>query len=387
MTPTDIELGVSMTGQPPYTQTVTISRTSTGEIVLPRPFDTPLTGLGLQTDTGFNAFNPLAHMPTRYFWTLGIQQELTTNTVLGVVYSGSRATHLIFTGNRNGAIPTTDADGKEFFPAGLSRRNPAWGSIGWREYGGNGYYHALSANLVRRFTGGLQGQVAYTWSKNLDDGSVLFSTAEVANNSGGVQDFYNRRADKGVSSFDVRQNLVANINWDVPLGTHTGAAGKLLNGWRVGGIFTRSTGVAFTATTGFNGRSRSNPPVSSSGTDRPNLVAGRSNNPVLGGPDKYFDATAFELQPAGYYGNAGRGTLSGPGFVNLDFSLRKNTQVTERTNVEFRAEIFNILNHPNFGAVNTGLFASSGARLASAGRIGDTRNDSRQIQFGMKINF
>ncbi|OFV98890.1 MAG: hypothetical protein A3H28_08590 [Acidobacteria bacterium RIFCSPLOWO2_02_FULL_61_28] len=386
LVPTNLELVISTTGQVPFYRGITLSRTGTDKIILPHPLSQPLTGLGIQTDTGIGYFNPQAHMPTRYFWTLGVQQGLTTNTVLGVVYSGSRAAHLIYSAGRNGAIPTTDANGVKFFPAGLSRRNPAWGGITIREYGGNGYYHAFSTNLVRRFSRGLQGQMAYTWSRNLDDGSVLFSTAEVIN-FGTLQDPENRRVDKGRSSFDIAHTLVGNISWDLPLGTPSGAAGKLLNGWRVSGIFSRNTGVAYTPTTGFNGRSRSNPPVSSIGTDRPNLASGRSNNPVLGGPDRYYDATAFELQPPGYYGNLGRSTISGPGFVNLDFSLRKDTPITERLNVELRAEIFNILNHPNFGSMGTGVFLSSGARQTAAGRLTDTRNDSRQIQFGMKINF
>ena len=383
LTANALELARPMATQAPFLRAITLSG---GNIAFPRGLDTP-SGGAASTAMDTYLFDPVAQAPTRYFWTLGIQHELVSNTVMGATYSGSRAAHLIVTGNRNTAIPNLDANGQKFFPTGLLPRNPAWNLLDWREYGGNAYYQALAVSVVRRFTQGFQGQLAYTWSKNLDNASATFSGAEVANNSGSIQDFYNRAAEKGRSSFDVRQNFVANINWDLPLGSYTGAAQKLLDGWQVSTILARSTGVPFTAQAGFAGLSRSFPPVSSGGTDRPNLAAGRSNNPVLGGPDQYFDPTAFELQPAGYFGNAGRGTISGPGFFNLDFSVKKNTQLTESTRLEFRAELFNILNHPNFGVVSTGLFAASRARLASAGRITNTWNDSRQIQFGLKLNF
>ena len=402
LTPTNLELVITMASQAPYFQSVTLSRTATsGDIAFPRGFDTPIGNT--VRDITASSFDPVANAPTRYFWTLGIQHELVANTVTSVTYSGSRASHLIFTGNRNGAIPRLDANGQPFFPTGLLPRNPAWGTVNWREYGGNGYYHALAANVVRRFSRGVQGQVAYTWSKNLDDGSVLFSNAEATNNSGGVQDFYNRRADKGSSNFDIRQNFVANVTWDLPLGTHAGVAAKLIEGWQVSGIITRSSGLSYTAKSGFP-VSRSFPPVSSVGADRPNVLPGADSNRTsgttsgcgggiipagqrLGTPDRYFDPCVFELQPAGYFGNAGRGTIVGPGFFNLDFSVKKNTQIREGTRLEFRAEFFNILNHPNFGTVNTNVFVASRLPQGAAGRISDTRNESRQIQFGIKLNF
>lgn len=124
--------------------------------------------------------------------------------------------------------------------------------------------------------------------------------------------------------------------------------------------------------------------------DRPNLAPGASNNPVLGGPDQYFDPTAFEFPEAGFYGNLGRNTLIGPGFANFDFSVFKNTAepaISEQFQIQFRVEFFNLFNRVNFGEVSERLFTSRGGRRGSAGRISSTTTTSRQIQMGLKILF
>ena len=128
------------------------------------------------------------------------------------------------------------------------------------------------------------------------------------------------------------------------------------------------------------------------GDDRPDLVSGRSNDDIVkGGPEQYFDPTAFALQPAGYLGSAGRNILRGPGFANLDFSLVKDTSLGflgEGGKLEFRSEFFNILNRVNFTTPSRTVFAgSSTTPLASAGQISDTIGTSRQIQFALKLIF
>lgn len=154
------------------------------------------------------------------------------------------------------------------------------------------------------------------------------------------------------------------------------------------------TGLPFTPTIQAD-RSQAGVNNGAAGINRPNLVPGRSNsNIILGGPDHYFDATAFVLQPAGFLGNAGRNILYGPGFANIDFSMVKDTALKflgESGRLEFRAEIFNILNRANFASPSNIVFAGrtdGEAPLATAGNItntGDAR--SRQIQFAMKLVF
>ena len=151
----------------------------------------------------------------------------------------------------------------------------------------------------------------------------------------------------------------------------------------MGAILTLSDGAPFTAITSFDrSRSRKN-----QASDRPNLVSGASNNPVLGGPDRYFDPNVFALPPAGYYGNVGRNTLTTPGFANVDLTLTKLFPVTERLKVDFRAEFFNLLNRANFGLPSNAIFNSNGTFRGTAGRINSTTTTSRQIQFGLKFLF
>lgn len=387
ITPNSIEIGIRAAQQPPFAQNVTLT-SQQGPIVFPRPFEAPGVNIPSRAfDVDF--FAPVGKAPTRYFWTLGIQHELLSKTVLAATYSGSRSEHLVFAaGDMNLAVPTLDASGRPFFAPGLPRRNPAFGVLNPREWAANSYYHAIAVNVARRFAHGFQGQMAYTFSRNIDDSSVQFSAGpvqpEAINSSGAPQYYYDRANERGLSSFHVAHSFVTNATWELPVGKHGGAAGKILEGWQLAGIFSRHSGIPADALVGFL-RSRSVP--TGTGTDRPDLVQGRSNNPVLGGPDRYFDPAAFELQPPGFFGNTGRDTIIGPGFINLDFSAVKKTSLTERLHLDFRAEFYNILNHANFGAMETRLFLPSGARQGSAGRLLSTLNSSRQIQFGMKLNF
>ena len=159
------------------------------------------------------------------------------------------------------------------------------------------------------------------------------------------------------------------------------------------GIVSLQTGLPFTPTIQAD---RDNAAVNNAaaGINRPNLVSGRNNgNIVRGGPDHYFDTSAFALQPAGFLGNAGRNILYGPGFANLDFSLVKDTALKflgENGRLEFRTEVFDLLNRANFSSPNNVVFAGRAngeAPLGTAGSITSTASSSRQIQFAMKIVF
>ena len=129
---------------------------------------------------------------------------------------------------------------------------------------------------------------------------------------------------------------------------------------------------------------------------RPDLVPGADNNPVLGGPDRYYDSSSFVIQEAGTLGDLARTTLIGPGYANLDFAVTKNTELTggdQPVSLQFRAEFFNILNRANFGFPDPSLFeqprvnTDNPIRRGAAGRITKTVTTSRQIQFGLKILF
>jgi hypothetical protein len=120
---------------------------------------------------------------------------------------------------------------------------------------------------------------------------------------------------------------------------------------------------------------------------RPDLVAGRSTNPILGGPDRYYDPAAFALPAPGFFGNLGRNTLIGPGLAMVDMSVNKRFRISEQVTLQFRTEMFNVLNRPNFGIpVARTVFTSSGP-VGSAGRITSTLTSARQLQLGLKLTF
>jgi hypothetical protein len=183
---------------------------------------------------------------------------------------------------------------------------------------------------------------------------------------------------------------VANFTYDLPFGANqAGAAGKILGGWQTSGILNMNTGNPSFVSIRFN-NSRNLQIPSFNPSERPDLVPGTDNNPVLGGPDKYLDASSFVVATPGTMGNLGRNTITQPGLVTLDFSLVKNTYVSEQVNFQFRAEFFNIFNRANFAAPNGTVFSSSRNPTSvsgSFGRITRTRTTGRQIQFALKILF
>jgi hypothetical protein len=300
----------------------------------------------------------------------------------------------------NPFIPQILPNGTKFFPAtGLVRHNPAWGDFNGFEWDGMGYYESLQVNLVRRLRKGLQFQGAYTYSKDIDLVSNTFGGSVTLNGNTGVKDPENLAGERGLSNNDMRHLVTANLTYDLPFGSNLkGVSKEVAGGWQVGGLLVFHTGLPFDIQNGFE-QSRDG---QGAGDDRPNLTPGFSSNPTsgvtagcagvaagkkLGAPNLWFDPCAFTLQPAGTYGDLGRNTVIGPSEANLDMNIMKMFHVSERANLQFRAEGFNIFNHPNLGNFNRGLFTASGARVGSAGQFVNTLTPSRQIQFGLKLSF
>jgi hypothetical protein len=183
--------------------------------------------------------------------------------------------------------------------------------------------------------------------------------------------------DWGLSALNAAAQASISASYELPFGR-----GRLLGGWQLNGIATMLSGFPFTPQIGSNrsgdGDTR-NP-------DRPSLNPSFTGPIVLGNPHQWFDPNAFVLPTARTFGNLGRGTLIGPGLADLDLSLFKNFPITERMNLQFRTEVFNLLNHPNFASPNPIVFAN-GAISSSAGLITSTVTTSRQIQFGLKLIF
>jgi hypothetical protein len=348
---------------------------------------------GISVPIQFNINQPYA-----LSYNLQIQQELRPNTLLTAVYVGSRGNQLTRSGEGNPNEFVIVGGRKVFNPAG-PRLNPAFGSMLWIRTDAQSFYNSFQLGLQQRFAHGLFLQGSYTLAKSIDDASGPF-LSDFLSEVGPVQDLYNRKDNRGLSAFDTRHNFVLNAIYELPFGPTkrfgsglTGAAARIVEGWQISGILSVNSGFPFTVRQADN-RSENGAVFFA---DRPDLVAGRHCSST-GDPARWFDPTAFQPAPLGSYGTAGRNICAGPHFVNVDFSALKNIRVNERVNVQFRSEFFNILNHPSFGPpVNTqnpngqggngdAVFSGS-TPLASAGRIFRTVNTSRQIQFGLKVNF
>ncbi|MBI4481547.1 MAG: TonB-dependent receptor [Acidobacteria bacterium] len=348
-----------------------------------------------------NGLDPFIDTPYTIQWNLNLQRQLFANAVFSIGYVGARGVKLTTLKESNTAIPQVLPDGRKFFPLGAPRRNPNFASLFIYLGEANSFYHSLQLGFNKRYAetpiGPLQFQVSHTLSKSVDDHTADLG-GRFGNAPAGIQDADHLKGDRGLSNFDLRQNLTINYTYEIPFGKGlTGFANKMATGWQINGITTVSSGIPFNVLLGFN-RSRSLA-LGFRLSDRPDLKPGSSNNPTKGfrRPEQWFDRNAFELQPAGFFGNLGRDTVIGPGFVNFDFSVVKNNYVrsiSESFNVQFRAEFFNIFNRPNFAtpkntAGGTGgviIFNDpSGRPLGSAGQIFDTVSTSRQIQVGLKI--
>jgi hypothetical protein len=253
---------------------------------------------------------------------------------------------------------------------------------------GNSSYNSLHAEVVRRLGRGLQFRANFTWSKNLDMNSGL-TGAQANNQAQMVLDRNDLRRDWGPSALNITGQSSISAHYELPFGpgrrwlAHAhGWGAKLASGWHLNGIASMLGGFPFTPQIGSNwsgdGDTR-NP-------DRPSV------NPAFSGPillktaGQWFNPNAFVLPTPGTYGNLGRGTLTGPGLTETDISLMKNTRLSERCHLQFRAEFFNLPNHPNFGTPNPVVF-SGAAFSPTAGLITSTATTSRQIQFGLKLIF
>jgi hypothetical protein len=360
---------------PPFAATATITNPT-----FPRP-------ASLTADpASANALDYNIKQPYGITFNVSAQRELAGHITATAGYAGSFAHNLMSDIEGNPVVPQILADGTKFFPAGAPRRNTAFGPIVYGTNGGRSEYHSLQLSLQKRFSRRYQLQAAYTLSKTMDN--LQSQLVMDANNSSIYpQDPYNRDLDWARSDFDVRHVFTSNFVWDLP-GRDEHA---LLGGWQFNGIVTLRSGVPFTPALGPTNWSRSG---NTSGQDRPNLKPGVDlDDVVLGGPDHYFDTSAFVLGPPGFFGNAGRNSLTGPGYAMTSVSLVKNTSVSAfgaGGRVQLRLEVFNLLNRPNFATPDRVVFAAvtaNEAPLATAGRITRTITSSRQMQLGVKVLF
>jgi hypothetical protein len=248
-------------------------------------------------------------------------------------------------------------------------------------------YHSLQVKLEKRFHQGGSVLAAYAWSKNIGDIETGMSWLE-AGPLANLQDNTNLRAERAVSGFDVPQRLIVSYSYDLPFGKGqqfasgvSGATGKMISGWGINGISTFQKGFPLTFSTSSN-------PLSGFGfgTLRPNYVGGCSPSESGSSQQKlteWFNTSCFVAPPSGTLGDLGR-TFTGvrsPGIANFDFSVFKNTSLTERFSLQFRTEFFNIFNRVQFGPPGEVL------GNAQFGVVSTQLNLPRLIQFSMRLNF
>jgi hypothetical protein len=370
------------------------------------------------------SLDPNLVTPYTQQWHLGFEYQLPADTVLEVSYAGSRGLKLyaFYNGNQvppgdpNLSDPTAprrpahevmpgapagDACSLQAFNAanGTYSCNPAFdSSIATFRSNAQSNYDALQVRLEKRYTHGLQYQVAYTYAHSLDTAS---SASLGSLNNGDFQDQRNPNANYGNSDFDVRHRFVFSYVYDLPFGRGkvlakdaSGIVNQIIGNWQLSGVFTAVTGNYYTAT---DAVSVANGDCGGTvgGCTRPNLVGNPNAKPCL--PGTIFNTCAFAdnnttpgIIPVGTLGNAPRNDIEGPGNKEWDTSLVKQFPFSEQRRLEFRAEFFNILNHVNylfgtFGSIsapptsvtmNSGVFGYPQAARAP-----------RQVQFALKFYF
>ena len=401
---------------PPFNGSTSFQNTSLFSIIPIHTGTAPPPTCGPGVPAPCNTFAPYQVQPTMKTptieeWNFTVEQQLTRSTAVRVSYVGSRGYHQlvsvdgnaipsqicsnaggcsaggILTAAQKGAPVVLVPQGTQYIPAG-TRPNPYLSnSYSWFSEG-NSSYNALQVDVTKRFSQGLQFRANYTWSKNLDIGSGL-TTASAINQSTMVMDPYHVGRDWGPSALNAASQGSGHVSYELPFGKGkpwlsgaSGVADKLASGWQINAIVTLLSGFPTTPQVGSNQSGDGDARV----PDRPNA------NPAFSGPvtpgkvNQWFNPKAFVLPTPGTFGNIGRGILRGPGLGTFDLSFFKNTSINERTRIEFRAEMFNLLNRANFGTPNPIVF-SGGNTSPAAGIITYTATTSRQIQFGLKLVF
>jgi len=311
------------------------------------------------------------YRPTQYSnqWFADVQQELGRNSVLTLSYLGSQSHHLDY--------PKIDLNQPQPGPGSISSRSPYpyLSSITLNGAVGNANYNALAAKFERRFSKGLMALCSYTWSHAIDNvaENLTLATGQAP------QNYFDLKSQRGNSVFDVRHRLVTSVVYELPVGhgrtflNHKGWADYILGGWQLASIVNLYTGTPFTPILSTD--------IANTGTtNHPNRVAGGTLSSDARNINRWFDLSAFVVPAAFTYGNSGRNILVGPGTRNLDVKLGKSFVFAERWRLEFRTELFNALNTPNFDLPAPQVDLAQGGQITSA-------KAAREIQFGLKLLF
>ena len=327
---------------------------------------------------------------------LGIQRQLVWNTVVEINYQGTLGRKLPFFGDPNrftgDLLGAADPLGRFAGDTSENRLNASFDSFNLRQNRVTSNYHGLNVQLSRRFSQGRAFQFAYTLGKALDYGSDFFGAGE---NSGGLvgqsfrtyfSDPLNIGLDYGRSAFDIRHRFVANFLWEIPfMKDQSGALGQILGGWQFGGILAIQSGLPFGVVNGgrFPAGDYNADAQEGDRPDTPSFGSRFSDGPTTSEfISGVFQTSDFPSPAAGSNGSLGKNTFTGPAFRSVDLSLLKNFRlpISEDSQLQFRAEFFNLLNQVNLYLPNINLNSSTFGKSTQA-------FDAREIQFALKILF
>lgn len=396
-----IEDLLRLTRNPPWTTAVDSGWSGETDTLASNPafrsLDTIGPGLrnavvGVSPTAGFEAVDENYQPPESYQWNLTVSREVIKNTVLEASYIGNHGLH-IWRRNvpRNDVVPSARLAIAQAIRNGQStdtlvannRVLRGLGPITTDESTGNSSYHALQLWLNRRFAERLAFQAAYTWGHAISDVSLTSFTNTTS-------DPFNYKSDRGDADLDRRHSFVGNVVYVLPTFKQWGsAASHILGDWQINGIFSYFGATPIDVISGVNTLG-----TAAAVAQRPNLILGV---PIyLNGPDstRHLNPAAFALPGVGQLGSLGKGSIRGKSITNIDFSMNKNWRIKERYGIQFRAEMFNALNHPNFVGFDTALnfqgnSTQSGFGTVQNGAFGHltATQSHREIQFGLKFTF
>jgi Carboxypeptidase regulatory-like domain/TonB-dependent Receptor Plug Domain len=313
--------------------------------------------------------DPVFKTPTAWEWNATFQREFFGNMIVEAGYVGRRGLHNQIKRNINQLLPGT-VQANPGVNANYLRPYVGYGVIDISENAGTSRYNGLQIKIQRRFTAGLQFGLAYTFSRSTDNGSSLTDV---------LPDAYNAHPYYGFSDFDRTHVLVANYIYELPF-FKTGNAflRTTLGGWEISGINQFQSGIPFSV--------RTTEDIAGVGLGSGNQFYNLVGDPSMAVTDftsfaTWFNAAAFSKAAAGTYGVQPRNLIRAPGFRAWDMGLRKNFRILESQTLQFRFEVFDILNHPNWS--NPIVDPTSG----SFGRVTGKTNDSRQLQLALKYMF
>lgn len=396
---------------PPFQQTCQVVGTR-----LDNPVPNGCTVIASNTVGNIRAVQPKWKTPYMQHWSLDVQRQLTSKTLVSAGYYGSKGTNLIGGYEMNlvrpgealtrlcatgaSTTPTVPCQlpGQAFLSSAASaildqiRPYRGYRSITMIQPRFNSNYHSLQVSGTHRFTGASQVNVSYTWAKNMTDNWTDRSTTP--------QNTYDIGSDKARAALDRRHILTINYVYELPFyRDQQGFVGKVLGGWQVSGIGTYQTGLPFTATvSAFDpaGMGLIPPPLT---VARPNIVCDPNANAPRT-PQQWFDTSCFQVTPinnnvpvSNTVGNAGRGIIHGPPTKRVDFTLSKSIRFNERFRLQLRGEAFNVFNWTNPRGLSTLVWSATTQPVSQGGSGSSTfgqvisYRDPRVMQFGAKFFF